>query len=816
MNNRYWQAAAWCASGVIGAVGPTYAQDSTDSSATDYADIAEVVVTARRTEERLQDVPISITVFNQEQLADRNVVSSNDLVTFTPSLTSNSRFGDETASFALRGFVQDPQTSPSVAVYFADVAAPRAQGGTGGGNGAGVGSFFDLQNVQVLKGPQGTLFGRNTTGGAILLVPTKPTSLTEGYVEGSVGNYNMRRVQGVFNTPLGESVRVRFGVDHQTRDGYLENKSGLGPDDFQDTNYVAARASLVADVTPNLETYFVFQYSNSDTNGGLPRVIASNTTDDCSPLAAGAAGLFGPLVCSQMLARAAAEDYGYWDVENDNTNPMLEIEQTQLINTTTWLATDTVTLKNIVSYSEFTQAQNSAIFGSNLVFPPTFGAIAGLPFGYVSLYKDPERDNVSQKSFTEELQLQGNASELPLTYQAGAYYESSKPLKGFQGSYSPILLSCFDPEKLQCADYLGAGFLQNSLTKYEFENIGFYAQSTYDLTSQLSLTTGLRYTIDKTTATGATRQYRFPLGAAPTVNCAIDPTADATDPDNCALSGSQKSKEPTWLVNLDYKPIQDIMVYAKYARGYRQGSVNSSNSFVVSWEPEKVDAYEIGAKTSFRGPVSGYLNLAAFYNDFQNQQLAAGLVPDGTDPNAAPAQAIVNAGTSTIQGFELDGSLLPGAGFSLNFGYTYLDTKLKSYDAPSFPGYQDPLPNSPVGGNLALAPEHKLSVTAAYALPLDASIGDMTLSATYSHTAEQTAVATSPYGILPATDLWNANFRWAAMFGGPIDLSAFVTNLTNEKYPVYVGGSWQSSGYETFILGQPRMYGVRLRYSFDA
>jgi iron complex outermembrane recepter protein len=173
------------------------------------------VVTARRTEERLQDVPISMTVFNQAQLEDRNVSSIEDLATYTPSLSAPGTFGNDNATFAIRGFVQAGNSTPSVGVFFADVAASHSQGQIGGGNGAGPGAFFDLANVQVLKGPQGTLFGRNTTGGDILLVPQKPTSDFGGYVEQSVGNYAMERTQAVLNIPLNDNVRVRLAIDHR-------------------------------------------------------------------------------------------------------------------------------------------------------------------------------------------------------------------------------------------------------------------------------------------------------------------------------------------------------------------------------------------------------------------------------------------------------------------------------------------------------------------------------------------------------------------------------------------------------------------------
>ena len=180
-----------------------------------------IIVTAQRVEERLQDVPISMTVFNQQQLSDRNVTFASDLAIYTPSLSIDNQFGYDNTVFSLRGFSQALQTSPTVGVFFADVVAPRGGPiGRSGGDGAGAGDLFDLQNVQVLKGPQGTLFGRNTTGGDVLLVPAKPTSAPGGYVEVSAGNYDMERVQGVLNMPLNDNIRMRLGFDQQTRDGY--------------------------------------------------------------------------------------------------------------------------------------------------------------------------------------------------------------------------------------------------------------------------------------------------------------------------------------------------------------------------------------------------------------------------------------------------------------------------------------------------------------------------------------------------------------------------------------------------------------------
>ncbi|MBF7014019.1 TonB-dependent receptor [Novosphingobium resinovorum] len=805
----------------------------------------DIVVTARRTEERLQDVPISMAVFSQQQLTNKNIVSGADLATYTPSLSANSRYGSETATFAIRGFTQESFTSPSVAIYFADVVGPRAQGGTPGGNGAGVGQYFDLQNVQVLKGPQGTLFGRNTTGGAVLLVPERPTDVLEGYLEGSYGNYDMYRMQGVVNVPLSDTFKVRLGFDRQKRDGYLKNQSTRGPDAFGDVNYWAARLGILAELTPDLESYTLARFSHSDTNGVAGKMVTAagclgNTT---TPTPGSTAQFLAPLGC-KMITDAAARGDGYWDVAMSAANPFLKIDQWAVSNTTTWVVNDTLTVKNIASYQEFRQKQSFNIGSDDYAFPATtqFGApspYAGLPFTWVGLNPDSNFPNVSQWTATEELQIQGRTSDGKLNYVLGGYYEKSGPLNPFQGSLSPISyttqipiapgisvpvlssLSCTDIAAYQCTpiNSLGVagipGLIQNSLTRYRYRNAGFFGQGTYKITDQLSVTAGLRYTMDKVAGQGGTRQAFFFAPNTPTFVCAAYPGRPAPSGENCLTNIAQKSNKPTWLIDLDYKPTPDMLVYAKYARGYRQGNVNASNTIPISWGPEKVEAYEIGVKTSFRGAVSGYLNLAAFYNDFSNQQLTANLIPDASIPNntSSPAQAIVNAGKSRIQGIEVDGSI-NFSGLSIALGYAYLDTKLKSYSPPNFPGYLPPSTGANVGGPLPQSPKHKLTVTPTYTLPLDDSLGRISISGTYIYTAKQIALADSPVGVLPSSQLVNFNLNWNDVLGGPIDASAFVTNAFNEKYPVFVSGSFASIGSESIILGMPRMYGIRLRYRF--
>ena len=355
---------------------PVWAQDSGGETG------ADIIVTARRSEEKLQDVPISITVLSQDALSKRNIVSTADLGTYVPSLAVNSQFGPEKSSFVIRGFTQEYHTAPTVGVYFADVIAPRALGPTTSGNGAGVGSMFDLQNVQVLKGPQGTLFGRNTTGGAILLVPQKPKDKLEGYIEGSVGSYNMHRVEAVLNVPLSDSLRVRAGIDWNNRDGYMRNRSGIGPERYRDMNYVAARLSVVADLTPDLENYTIGSYSHSNTKGDVPRLAYCNRAGanlfPSQVLQFNFSNFLPYLSCAQIDRQAARGDT-LWDVESNNPNPRQEVEQWQVVNTTTWKASDNLTIKNIISYAEYREWANFDLWGANLTIP------AGTPFAGVFL-----------------------------------------------------------------------------------------------------------------------------------------------------------------------------------------------------------------------------------------------------------------------------------------------------------------------------------------------------------------------------------------------------------------------------------------------
>jgi iron complex outermembrane receptor protein len=804
---------------------PSRAQDSAVAA----ANPAEILVTARRIEERLQDVPASITVFNQQSLDNKNVRSIQDLAVFAPSLTINARFGAKGAQFSLRGFAQATRTAASVGVYFADVVTPRGgNGSTTAGDGAGPGMLFDLENVQVLTGPQGTLFGRNTTGGAVIIVPKRPTDRIEGYIEGSYGNFDAKRVQGVANLPITDTISTRFGFDYMDRDGFLNNVSGIGPKKYGDQNYISGRISLLIDVTPDLENYTVGSYFYAYDRGSMSRVTGCTKTPSYP---------IGALACLQA-ARAANQ--GFYDVEGALPHPDSKAWQGMVVNTTTLRVSDTLTVKNILSYAQIRTRYVTDILGGNYVVPAQIvipgttrvvntGELEGAHLGFAEATRAPGAYNADQESLVEELRLQGNSSDGKLTFQGGLYYEHSTPRKP-TGTQAPNLISCTDSDNFQCTDVFGQlvgllgtnrsiGFLGNQRGETFFLNRAVYAQSTYSLLDNLKLTGGIRYTWDKSRARGELRAYRFisPTGqilTTPIVSCTLGAAADA----NCRTDATQKSKAPTWLLGVDFNPMDDMLVYAKYTRGYRQGAVSyNSPPPYQAVGPEKVDAYEIGLKKSWRGSVSGHFNIAAFYNKLQNQQLN---VQISSSTNATTATTTnLNVGSSKIAGAEADASIRPFAGLTIDGNLAYLDTKITSLDAqPLPPGglYDSITAPGKVGDRLPLVSKWHWTLTGTYQLPIADEMGKVAVSATYSHTSSFIYVASSDgEGTVGAVSLVNASLNWTSVFGKPFDVSLFGSNLAGKKYFIAVNDLRSSSGLLSKYIGEPRTYGIRLRYNFS-
>lgn len=832
---------------------PVLAQDS----ASEIASGNDIVVTARRVEERLQDVPISISVLDSNSIANNNITSAKDITTYTPGLVMQGRYGNDNVAFTIRGFSQEQRTTATVGTYFADVVMPRGSGASQGGDGAGPGQLWDLENIQVLKGPQGTLQGRNSTGGAVLLVPRKPTDRLEGFVEGTLGDYDLMRVQAVANIPVMDTLRIRFGVDRNKRDGYLKNVGNLGTgkygDDMGSTDYWALRFSAVMDLSPDVENYTIVSYVDSQATPSIPKIV----TAYANPAAPGAFGTpcsaGTSLQCDQFNREAG---HGRWAVSNSMADTASTMETWQVINTTKWQVNDNLTIKNIFSYAELRSVNNMDLFGG-------YWLIDGTPFGterpdQVQTFAYTHAEPVSgltnaQSTMVEELQFQGNSSDGRLTWQGGFYLESSDPL-GFSGVQTSIFTPCTDINTFDCRPAGSgpgiAGQGSFSVSRTEFDSRAIYGQASYDILQNVTFTAGLRYTWDKMKSFIQNETWRVrPPGQTKSVVC-TNPTA----PDFggvfpveqrfeiCRQTLKQSTEAPTWLVGLDYKPIDDALLYAKWSRGYRQGGLTIFGADPIQpYEEEKVDTYEAGAKVSWRGSVPGNFNVSAYYNDFSDQQLQAGVSCDAALPNyqgpCGPTTAIVNAGKSELYGFEAELGISPFEGFRLNAAYAYLHTKIT--EIPTGADILASLPpgtlfnsfNLPRDGDpLNFAMPHKVNVSASYTLPLSPNVGEITFGGTYVYQSSYRAVADAcravpslpcaqdgdigfGNGIIPSAQLVNLNVNWNRIFDSPVDAAFFMTNVFNERIYTHINDNL-TRGFVSAMLAEPQMFGFRLRYNF--
>ncbi|HSW12101.1 MAG TPA: TonB-dependent receptor [Solimonas sp.] len=783
--------------------------------------IEEIVVSAQRREQSAQDVPISITVFDGKQLANANITNSADLAVYTPSLSTNTRFGADNATFSIRGFTQELRTTASVATYMAEVVAPRGQSSQTSGDGAGPGAMFDLANVQVLKGPQGTLFGRNTTGGAVLLVPNKPKDEFEGYVELSGGEWGMLRQQGILNVPVSEDFKFRLGIDHNQRDGHLNNITRIGADKLGSVDYTSVRLSTLWDLSESVENYTIVSYIDSQSTGYSAQLYACNPNYIGSDVFLLFAGSLQSQACQQQLRRQEeAGQNGFYDVVSTIQSPMTNIKEKRLINTLTWKLSDDITLKNILAYAHLHTENGSDIFG--VQFPYN---LVGLPvdpnpnreFKIGVSIVNPDVPVTSQETYVAEVQLQGNAYEGALEWQGGVYWENSLP-DGPSGNNSAGLISCNlaslegDPSGFDCYDPLFSSVGGVLVQEYETEyiNRAVYSQATWHFNDQWSVTGGLRYTWDHTEGYGVKTRYTWAL-AVP-----LPARQQITTPE-------VSSKAPTGLLELDWKPFEGQMIYAKYLRGYRQGSVIlASDPGIDTFEPEKVDTYELGLKTQFGGPIPGRFNLAVFYNDFTNQQLQLGYI----SPTATQTTTIVNAGKSRIQGLEGEAFFQLHERLTLAISFSLLDTVLlEQRDLTDRVGQAGgPLarlsvtPIAEEGDELPYAPDQTYVASLSWRLPVSESIGEMDMGLTYSYIGQQRSAASSsgPYGMLPAFDLLNVNLAWGRIFDTPLDLIVFGTNVLDEEYVTYTSGGYNLLSFESRSLGTPRMIGARLKYNFGA
>ena len=763
----------------------------------------EIVVTARRKEENQQTVPVTVDSIKPETLEARGNVSVLDLQELVPGLMANSDISRDDVTFSIRGQTQTGGTLfPAVITYFSEVPLGSVSSG----------EFYDLENIQVLKGPQGTLFGRVTDGGAILLTPVKPAMKFEGYGELKLGDYNLREFRGAVSLPIvDDKVALRIAADVSRRDGYTHN---LFDGSFlDDVSYEGGRIGLLLKPIDSLTNYTIFSYHSMNENGGGAVSGGFNPSD------------FSPDTAAQMLANYQQQlAYGPRTVNQGNTGPLFhgngtfyQRESTWLVNTTTYQLLDNLSIKNI-----FGHTYDKENHGQTYTAPPypifaNTGRFA--PVAWSEQYSD-------------ELQLQGSAFDRILSYTTGVYFDYQQT-PGFEETGAILNqganLQVYVDSKTQTRDSAAYGQLSFDLSKF---------------VPGLQFDAGVRYSKDKIESNNA--EYLsigldptpVPHGQCLTTQQVIDSglAAQGVLPVQGCTKIDGSSSATTYTFDLNYLVFDKTFVYASLRRGYRPGGVNQSSAsgslVLPTYGPEFDLSHEFGIKSDWAiGDVKIRTNLAAYWDE--GTQIQQSVLAE--TPNNTPVTGIVNSADSTIRGIEFQGTAIPIEGLTLNAnwayasGYYHTSHYTPEEIAASCPANPATTPAGATGRLCPLQainnlPRNVVDAAAHYTLPLGSDLGAVTVGgdwfytssyATYNSRLPVTPIA--PFGpYLPSYSLVNFDASWRNILRSSWDARVFVTNAANKEYiqgaASYLNAS--SLGIQELFYGAPRMYGVAVKYRF--
>jgi iron complex outermembrane receptor protein len=700
---------------------------------------------------------------------------------------------------------------PGVVIYFAEVPLPSDPVAS---NQGGPGKFFDLSNIQILKGSQGTLFGRNTTGGALLLEPHKPEEDFSASLKTAGSNFAGIEYEGVLNLPLVDrTLLLRLGGQYYDRGGFTHDV-GTGTD-YDDKHYWTSRLGLTWRPIEQIDNYLLGYYTGSHDNG-TATVIQNINRQGLNQVFPAALGLS---VLSQIpgldLAQTANLGCEILDIEGPSSNCGQDILDEQSARgprhvqlsalpndiLTTGAAVDQfslrladeLTLRNIASYSSFRHHYRWDQDGSSAAFND---------------FNNPNNvDETDLHTYTEELQLQGKAFDEAVSFAAGGYYEYTYASGAINATELFI-------------EQIYQQYYQAKRSLAPFAQLTYDLGNMYDPLSGLSLTAGARYTSDRTSGAAILRQSV--LGQVPLVNN--------------SFTAGVKDSAPTYTIGLDYKFGADL-VYGKISRGYKTGgiSVVSVNPAHYTYQPEYVTNYELGQKFDFEiGNMPSRVNTAVYYTSYTGLQKTAPdayIPPNSVSPTPEFGAAVFNVGKAWVAGFEFDGTIQPFSGLTLVSTYGYTQAAYSQFTVLYGGATAEPDCSGQEiqrGGVLQLkcmpfqaTPRNQFSTSARYLLPIDPSMGDVEGSVTYAWTDRQysspaTLPQAEPGAWLPSYGLLNASLNWSRILNSAFDMQFYGTNLTDKLYRISNSNQWNLTYVQSSIYSEPRIIGLNIGYHWGS
>lgn len=771
---------------------PAFAQDSAvQNDAVNASGIGEIVVTAQKRAENIQEVPIAISAVGSQFLESRGITSIDNLGSIAPNVKFERAPSNKTISqIAIRGSVTiNPAVTwePAVGLYLNGVYIAKAQGS--------IFDVADLERVEILRGPQGTLYGRNALAGAVNLVPKAPKGELGFRGEVSYGNYDLKRLRASLDLPSFGPFSLKLSGQIQQRDGFIRltpnpfpQAVAAGPARTGRTNDLDGKSGMVQlrfkPEGSNFTADYMFDYSKFDQRPDYAQLVRVNRNgrpeDIFDPNSPGYAfgGAFFPLNLYTDPNRRSTASL--------DANPLYERSRTFGHALTMALDVGSATIKSITAYRDLKWQDSLDLDGSPLPVALT------------------QRDT-DFWSFSQELQITGKAFNDRLNYVAGAFYYREKA------------------ETLGPQSFFGGGANYQSDYGSNTEAIAVFAQLDYELTDALKLTVGGRYTHEKK---DIRRFFRINFDAA---NGITSPFVVANIPYGGVPDATFNRFNPA--ITLAYQASQDINLYARFAQGFKSGGFNGeTNDFRAPtaacptgafelcnpYRPELVDSYEMGVKTRFAdGRV--ILNLAAFWNEHKDIQLSVFTAA------GAAASVVKNAAAARIRGLELETVLRPIDALTINGSIAFLDPQYKRY-IDAINGV-----DTDVSDNRAFP--HTPKTTASLGVDWQVAQGDwgrFNVGGDFNYVS---GYFTFPYALRTANaSQQNANntrspgrsivnlragVAEVPLGGGKIDFSLWVRNLTKERDPSnFIDFGPGFGGLTVGYFPDPRTYGLTLGAKF--
>lgn len=751
-------------------------------------EIEDIVVTARKTAENLQRIPVAVTAISAEQLKSANIVSALDLKSVTPGLQATRSTADNSAVvFKVRGITAGSSFGEASVATYVDGVYRQLQFGL-------VAAFHDMERVEVLNGPQGTLYGKNASAGLVSIITRKPDlEAVDGYVTFTGGTYaaagsdnrNAIDVRGAVNIPIAPGkVALRVAADRDYSGGYGRDDGGVGHKKNNGDNW-SVRGHLLFAPNDDWKILLSGDYASFRSNGQTLRMVEARS----GPLAIATGieggyiqladylqfvqtGIPGPSFLPglgqalALMGRDSAPGANFYDEHGTGSFTRLKDKGASL--TIDGVLNDSISMKSITAYRRLKRQSKEDVDGTPL-----------------HQFESSTRNDL--KFWSQELNFYGTSG--PVDWQLGGYYNHySDNVGGVPGYYNRILVA-----------------LLGTVTAYDAhlsnDAVGVFAHGNFHITDALTLAAGLRWSKDWR-ATTPRDANRNPVTFA-IVSCA-NVAYGGTLANNCVgPTRHHKDDAISYDIALSYQVNPDLMTYAKVARGYKAGNINTNGNY-NDFEPEYVQNYEVGVKSEWLNRTVLF-NAAGYYTKYSDIQRSVTV----TLPNGTTGVATNNAAKAHIWGAEVQAIVRPAKGLELAANY--------AYTAPKYDNYMNA--GVDLSGTAFEISKHTINTHVQYSVDLK---NEDRLTARFDY------VWQSPIVFASVTDVpWNEPILRNGSYGlvnGRIaydnaawdaTVALFARNLTNKKYYISAIGA-RPLGVSLMSVGEPRFIGIEITKRFGA